>query len=194
MSSRDPHCYAVFGGSFDPPHIAHVLVACWATLVDEVDRVLVVPTFAHAFGKRSVSYEHRHAMCGRAMAGVRNVEICDIERRLGGESRTYHTLRALSEERPGARFRLVVGADILEETERWFRWEDVAAMAPPLVVGRGGYPPPPGPHVTIEMPELSSTEIRRRLAAGETTRGMLPIEVRRYVDAHGLYADDDDVE
>lgn len=137
---------AVFGGSFDPPHIAHVLVACWARLAAPVDRVLIVPTFQHAFGKQSVPFAHRFRMAELAMAPLRDVEVSDIERELGGESRTFHTLEALSKRYPGASFRLVIGADILNETHKWFRWEEVAAMAPPLRDRRE----PPG-HARVEF-------------------------------------------
>jgi nicotinate-nucleotide adenylyltransferase len=99
-----------------------------------------------AFGKKSVGYDDRRAMAKIAMADLRNVYISDIERELGGESRTYHTLEALRARHPKAKWRLVIGADILQETERWFRWDDIVRWAPPLVVGRGGFPPPPGPH------------------------------------------------
>ena len=60
---------AVFGGSFDPPHVAHVLVAAWAHATAGADRVLVVPAGAHPFGKKSASFEDRVAMCERAFAG-----------------------------------------------------------------------------------------------------------------------------
>ncbi len=176
---------AIFGGTFDPPHIAHVLVACWAQVAAEIDEVLVVPTFQHAFGKTAAPYEHRRRMTELAMRDLRKVEISDIERDLGGESRTYHTLVALRERRPDASFRLVVGADILGQTQAWHRWEDIAAMAPPLVVGRRGYPLPP--QCPIAMPDVSSTEIRARLRRGEPTTGLLPPAVASYIAAHGLY-------
>lgn len=176
---------ALYGGTFDPPHIAHVLVACWAGVAAEVDEVLVVPTFRHAFGKDATPYEHRRRMTELAMRDLRKVTISDIERDLGGESRTYHTLQALRRQRPQAQFRLVIGADILEETHAWYRWDDVAAMAPPLVVGRHGYPLPAD--CPLAMPEISSTEVRRRLARGEPATGLVPPAVAAYVAAHGLY-------
>ncbi|HJL05720.1 MAG TPA: nicotinate (nicotinamide) nucleotide adenylyltransferase [Polyangiaceae bacterium LLY-WYZ-15_(1-7)] len=177
---------AVFGGSFDPPHVGHVLVACWARVAAAVDEVLVVPTYAHAFGKRSAPYADRRAMLELALEGLRGVRISDVERDLGGESsRTLHTLQALAKRTPGARFRLVIGADILAETHRWHRWEDVAALAPPLVVGRGGYPLPD--ECPFTMPEISSTEVRRRLQAGERAEGLVPPAVLAYARDRGLY-------
>ena len=176
---------AVFGGSFDPPHVAHVLVACWARAAGGVDRVLVIPTYAHAFGKKSVAYEARRTMAKLAFADLPFVAIDDTERDLGGESRTFHTLESLAKRHPGDSFRLVIGADILAETDRWYRWDDVARLAPPLVVGRGGYPLPP--ECPLEMPEVSSTQLREDIAAGVSITGRVPSPVIDYIEAHGLY-------
>ncbi len=176
---------ALFGGSFDPPHVGHVLVACWASVATDVDEVLVVPTFRHAFGKKATAYEHRRRMTELAMQGLRDVTLSDIERDMGGESRTYDTLEALRASRPGTNFRLVIGADILEQTHAWYRWNDVVAMAPPLVVGRLGYPLPPD--CPLAMPEISSTEVRERLGRGESVTGLVPPAVATYASSHGLY-------
>lgn len=187
---------AVYGGSFDPPHVAHVLVACWARVSAGVDRVTVIPTWRHAFDKRSAPYEDRVRMCELAMAPLAGVEVSRIERTIQ-ESRTLLVLEALREANPGASLRLVVGTDILPSTPRWHRWDAVAALAPPLLVGRRGYPAdaatlaahgleePP-----LTMPELSSTEMRRRLRLGEDVSGRLPAAVAAYARERGLYDDD----
>lgn len=177
--------FAIFGGSFDPPHIAHTLVAAWA-LARGMDEVLVIPTFEHAFGKKSVPFEHRLAMSELAMAPLRSVRVLTTERDLGGESRTFHTLMALKKQFPSANFRLLIGADILKDADRWFRWDDLSRKAPPLVVGRQGY------ELTdpeaIVLPEVSSTEIRRRLGSGESVTGLLAPQVERYLQHHKLYS------
>jgi len=185
---------AVYGGSFDPPHIAHVLVACWARASAGVDRVIVVPTYEHVFDKRSAPYEDRVHMCELAMATLEGVEVSRIERTLQ-ESRTLLVLEALQEANPGADLRLVIGSDILPSTPRWHRWDAVAALAPPLLVGRRGYPvdeaslkahgleEPP-----LTMPELSSTDIRRRLQSGQSVAGRVPPEVAEYARSRRLYS------
>ncbi len=181
-------CIAVFGGSFDPPHVAHVLVAAWVRSASEAERVLVVPTWSHPFGKaHSASYEDRVAMCERAFATVAGVEVSPIERELGEPSRTLHTLEALREREPDARWRLVVGADVLSETDRWHRWDEVIRMAPSLVVGRTGYALPDG--CPIAMPDISSTVLREDLSAGRSTEGRVPQSVRAYILDRGLYKD-----
>jgi nicotinate-nucleotide adenylyltransferase len=178
---------AVYGGSFDPPHVAHFLVASWIASSTGIDRLLLVPTVAHALGKaESASYEHRLAMCALVAERIADAEASDLESSLPKPSRTLTLLETLVARHPGARFRLVVGADIASQTERWHRWDAIVALAPPLWVGRVGYPRPVGS--LVEFPAVSSTDIRARIASGKSTVGLLTDEVRAYVAEHGLYA------
>ena len=176
---------AVFGGSFDPPHVAHVLVAAWARATGAVDRVLVVPAFAHPFGKKSVAFEHRLAMCRIAMESFPFAEVCDIEKEVG-DGRTLYTVEALQKRHPDASFRLLIGSDILAGAHRWHRWDELVTLAPPLVVGRSGYAHTGTPDA-LDLPALSSTQLRARIGAGEATEGRLAFGVANYIETHGLY-------
>jgi len=182
---------AVYGGSFDPPHLGHQEVLGVVAKCLEPDAVLVVPTFFHAFGKQSVPFKHRLEMARLAFTsdlantlGEKKpvVRVTDIEQTLG-MSRSFHTLSALREFYSlDTEFRLVVGADILGETEKWYRWDAVRVLAPPFVVGREGYPGGDTP----PLPNYSSTSIRARLAAGEKPQEVPPA-VRDYIRQHRLY-------
>ena len=177
---------AIYGGSFDPPHLGHVLAVAWALSAADIDEVWVIPTWKHAFGKeQEASFEARMAMCELAFAPFRAVRILDIERELGAVSRTLETLKVLRAEHPDVRFRLMIGADLLETVDRWHRWDDIASLAPPLVVGREGYPRPEG--CTIAIPNVSSTEIRNALDHGRDLHGLVPSEVAEHIRARGLY-------
>ncbi|MFW6050994.1 MAG: nicotinate (nicotinamide) nucleotide adenylyltransferase [Myxococcota bacterium] len=177
---------AVFGGSFDPPHVGHVLAMAYVLAVEAVDGLVMVPTFAHPFGKEpSAGFDHRVRMCELCAEPLRQVEVSRIEEELGGTSHTLRTLEAMTERHPETQLRLVVGADVLPETAKWHRWDRIAQVAPPIVVGRAGYGGPDGP--TVAMPDVSSTELRRRLARDRTTRGMLPAAVERHILDHDLY-------
>src|SRR5437867_3521350 len=132
---------ALFGGSFNPPHVAHQMAVLWALETEDVAEVWVVPTFRHPFEKELAPYDDRLEMCRLAMAplGAR-VVVSDLERELGGEtSRTLVTLEALKARRPDASLRLVIGADIWPEREKWWKWAEVERLAPPLVVRRAGF-------------------------------------------------------
>ena len=176
---------AFFGGSFNPPHVAHQMVCLWVLETQPVDEIVVVPTFKHPFDKVLAPYADRVAMC-RLMTrpfGPR-ARVSTIEEELGDASLTLRTLQALASREPGNSWRLVVGADILAERDKWHRWPDVQALAPPIVVGRPGYA---APEDAPPLAEVSSTDVRRRLAAGESVAALVPREVVAYVLEKGLY-------
>ncbi len=176
---------AVFGGSFNPPHVAHVQAVRVVASRSDVERVLVVPCFSHPFDKALAPFEERLALCEVAFAGVPKVEVSRIEADLGGESVTIRTLEELRRRHPEARLAVVVGADVLPDWKNWFRVADIQKMAERIVLGRPGFPLPPGE--TEMLPDVSSTEIRRRLAADEPVDDLVPPAVQRRIRERGLY-------
>ncbi|MCA9524538.1 MAG: nicotinate (nicotinamide) nucleotide adenylyltransferase [Myxococcales bacterium] len=178
----------VFGGSFNPPHVCHTLVVAYALAAYDLDRVLVIPCNEHAFAKDLARFEDRIAMCRLAFAcfGER-AEISTIERDLGGTSRTLHTLEALAERRPDAELFLLIGSDILQETDKWYRFDAILERAALIVIGRTSYPlADDGAEVPI-LPDMSSTEIRRRTRDGLSLERLLSPSVIDYVRAQHLY-------
>lgn len=177
---------AIYGGSFDPPHLGHILTVAWAISAADVDAVWIIPTWKHVFGKEhGAPFEERMSMCELAFAPFRGVEVLDIERRLGGVSRTLDTLDSLEHDNPDALFRLLIGADVLPSTDRWYRWKDVVKTAPPLVIGRQGYPVPEG--CPISIPNINSTDIRTGLSHAADVTGLVPTTVLEHIHAQGLY-------
>jgi nicotinate-nucleotide adenylyltransferase len=178
----------MFGGSFNPPHVAHVLACALVLSVEEIDRVLVVPAFQHPFAKSLAPFEDRVRMCELAMAWMPRVEVSRVEEELGGESRTLRTLECLSGKHPDWRLRLVIGADILAEAPRWFGFESIEKLAPPIVLGRAGVPAPGAPAALL--PEVSSTQVRDAIARREWTdvEKLVPRAVLAHIRARGLYA------
>ncbi len=186
---------AVFGGSFDPPHVGHVLLAAWALSAGGIDRLLVVPTFAHAFAKRSARFEDRIAMARLAFSifDPARVEVSDLEAHLPPPSYTVRTLEAVRAGWPGASLRLLVGSDILADLPRWREVERIEALAPLLVGGRAGHARD-GAGRSVEpsvpsFPEVSSTEIRALLAAGRRPAHLVPERVLAHIEGHALYAE-----
>jgi nicotinate-nucleotide adenylyltransferase len=171
---------AIYGGSFNPPHVGHAMVAAWLGWTERVDRVWLLPTGAHAFGKSLLPFPTRLAFCHALAATVGPfVEVCGIEGERSGPSYTVDTLRELAAQHPEHRFQLVVGADILPDTPRWKEWPTIATLFEPIVVGRGGYPPVDG---APTFPAVSSTEIRARHDRGESVDGLVPARVRVLLD------------
>lgn len=181
---------AVFGGSFNPPHVAHVLAVAFVLSTAEVDRVLVVPTFRHPFAKSLAPYDDRVRMCALAMTWMPRVEVSRVEEELGGDSLTLRTVEHLQAKLPDARLRLVMGADILLESSKWYRWDEVTKIAPPLVLGRAGVSATTnGPAPPALLPAVSSTEVRALFAKGawDELASLVPREVLAYAREKGLY-------
>jgi nicotinate-nucleotide adenylyltransferase len=132
----------VFGGSFNPPHVAHLFAVVYALATAPIDRVLVIPVFRHPFAKELASFADRLEMCRLALGWIPGVELSTVEQELGGESLTLRTVEHLSARHPAWSLRLLVGADVLPELPKWHRWGRIAAIAPPLVLGRCGGEPP----------------------------------------------------
>ncbi len=177
---------AVYGGSFDPPHVAHTLLVAYVLATADVDRVLVVPTATHPFAKRLCGFEDRVRMCELAMADLQRVRISTIEGELPAPSLTLRTLEALAARHTGASLRLVLGSDLLLETAKWHNFSRIEALAKPIIVERQGYERPGA--TAPALPNVSSTEVRRRLRSGESTQGLLAPRVAEYAIAHQLYS------
>lgn len=179
---------ALFGGSFDPPHLGHQMAMLCALATARVERLLMVPCYRHPFEKRLSAYEHRLAMARLASEPFdARVEVSDVERRLGGDSWTLSTVKAIRAERPRDALVLVIGADLLGERERWHGYAELSSLVEFAVVGRKGYPTDSGGAPLVEIPDVSSTEIRARAARGEPVSGLVADSVADYIAAHGLY-------
>jgi len=162
---------ALYGGAFDPPHLAHAFAVTW--LLSRVDAVWLVPTGEHAFGKQMVPFRERADMVRVALRHFdpQRVSVCTIESELPGPSRTFDTLTVLSERYPEHDFAWVVGADNLTEVHRWHRFDDLVSRWPLYVLGRPGHEAAlarferapwcrPGP----TLPDISSSALRAALA------------------------------
>jgi len=182
---------ALFGGSFNPPHVGHQLLALYVLETAGVDQLWFVPTFQHPFHKALESFEDRRAMCERAVEALgARARVSDVEARLGGASLTLRTVQRLTEEHPGHVFSLVIGSDLVSETHAWHGIAELRRLVPFIVVERGGYgsaaaagqavPP-------VTMPQISSREIRAALAAGQSMTRWISGRVLDYIGERHLY-------
>jgi nicotinate-nucleotide adenylyltransferase len=174
---------AFFGGSFNPPHVAHQFVALYVLETAAVDELWLVPCAKHPFEKVLAPFHHRLRMCELAASALGpRVKVSDVENRLGGESRTLVTLRALQAEHPDHAFHLVVGADIEPELKLWYGAGELLSAIPRIVVGRAGFG-----GGGLAMPAVSSTEIRARIARGDSVAHLVPRTVDAYIREHRLF-------
>ena len=182
---------ALFGGSFNPPHICHVLTVSYVLSVADVDQVWWVPCYQHAFSKKLLQFKDRLNMCRLASAPFGDqVKVSDVEAQLGGESRTIDTVEFLIKQHPQDKFILVVGSDILLEKHLWKRIDDLEVLVEFLVLGREGIKNPHNHPFNIVLPKISSSEIRENLFSGQSDkcRGKLPANVLDYIQSHNLYS------
>ncbi|MDQ6797992.1 MAG: nicotinate-nucleotide adenylyltransferase [Actinomycetota bacterium] len=188
----------VFGGTFDPVHIGHLVAAVGARDALKLDRVLlVVANQPWQKSDRAVSPAgHRLTMLAAAVADVDGLEASAIEIERGGESYTVDTLETLRAAEPASDLFLVVGADVVEDLPSWRRVGDVADLATLVVVTRPGVAPADaGPGwVTerVEIPglDVSASDLRARAAAGQPLHFLVPAPAIDVIRRLNLYAGD----
>ncbi|MFY0480331.1 nicotinate (nicotinamide) nucleotide adenylyltransferase [Achromobacter marplatensis] len=189
----------LLGGSFDPVHVAHLALAQNALQTLGLAAVHLIPA-ANPWQRAALhaTGEQRCDMLELAIAGHDGLVVNPIEIERGGPTYTIDTLRALPRD---ARYAWLLGADQLANFCTWRNWQDIASLVDLAVATRPGTPlAPPAELATWldqhgrrleELPfapmAVSASEIRRRLAAGESTDGLLPPAVAAYIAAHQLY-------
>jgi nicotinate-nucleotide adenylyltransferase len=186
----------VFGGTFDPVHAGHVVVATETRAQLGLDRVLLVVA-GDPWQKRGLvvaSAADRLALATVAVEGIEGVEPSAIEIERGEASVTADTLEALAA--PGRELFLVLGADAVANMPSWRRLDETRHLATVVVVERAGdvHSEPPGPgwrveRVSIPRLDISSTDLRDRLREGRPIDGLVPAEVVREIRRRGLYTD-----
>lgn len=183
---------ALFGGSFDPVHLGHLVVAEVAAEALGM-RVRLVPAREQPF-KRSMhgaTPAQRVDMLRLATAGNPRLAVEPIELELPAPSYTVRTLRALALREPGNRFTLLLGADAAQEMSAWHEAAALPELADVVVFARPGWTVPASSMIrrVLEVPgvDISATAVRQRVAAGRSIRYFVPDAVREFIAAHGLY-------
>ncbi|HYM81828.1 MAG TPA: nicotinate-nucleotide adenylyltransferase [Candidatus Limnocylindria bacterium] len=189
----------LFGGTFDPPHLGHLVLAEWARVRLGLERVLFVPTGQPPHKRRRdlTPAAARVAMTKLAIRGHTAFTVSLHEVRRAGPSFTVDTVRALSASRPRTRLYLIVGADSLDDFHTWNETAEILRMATLAVAGRpgagsrGGSADRRWPRgvVWLGNPEVdvSSSLVRTRMRAGRSVRYLVPDAVATYAATHRLY-------
>jgi len=173
---------ALFGGSFDPPHVGHLLAAAYVLSTEPVDELWFVPVLQHPFGKELLgSYDHRVLLCERIAAELSRAKVSRAEQE-SGEGRTVDLLEWLHRKHPGTRWALVLGTDLDAEKPQWKRFDRVEQLARIVTVGRGGYG-----RSAVTIPEVSSTEVRALIRSGGDASRLVPRAVLEAIRDAGTY-------
>ena len=198
----------MFGGAFDPPHMAHLVLAQLAVEALELDELHIIPTGQAWHKARTLSSpEHRLAMTQLAFQGMPHVVVDDRELQRSGPTFTIDTLEALQRENPGAQLYLVMGADQFVAFQQWHKWQAIAGLAIICVADRAPSTPSSADNdayfeaykdlenrfVRLQMPLMatSATQIRQLMASnvGKTLaiNTLVTEPVARYISANHLY-------
>jgi nicotinate-nucleotide adenylyltransferase len=191
----------ILGGTFDPPHVGHVLGAVDAVEALALDRLIVVPAGTQPLkaGRETAPAADRLAMVRVAFDGAPLFSVDPIEMERTGLSYTVDTLEALAERHPGAELFFVTGADVVRTFELWRDPERILRLARLAILERGGHETRDDEagrralerrgalFPSTRRVDVSSTEVRRRVRAGKSIRGFVPDAVAAYIERAGLY-------
>lgn len=179
----------IYGGSFNPPHMGHQLACLYGLESLLADALWVVPVYQHPFGKDLVDFEHRVKMCELMTEPLgKRASVNTIEKELQSPVRTFELFTALKQKYPQKSFAMLMGSDLLAERERWYRFEDLQNLVKIVVVGRGGFEADPSQEAfDVELPKVSSRDIRERLGLGSSIRGLVPATIQDYLLRSALY-------
>ncbi|TAJ11974.1 nicotinate-nucleotide adenylyltransferase [Marinilabiliaceae bacterium JC017] len=185
----------LFFGSFNPIHLGHYILANYMVEFEKLDEVWFVVSPQNPFKESNglANEQHRLAMTNIACEGFPNLKVCDIEFSLSKPSYTINTLEALEKEFPSHQFHLIMGADNLENIDRWKEASTIINQYPILVYRRMGYSndlPTSSANITISkapIVELSSTQIREWIKSGLHVKGFIPPGVFEYIRDNQLY-------
>ena len=196
----------IYGGSFDPVHYGHLLLAETCREACRLDEVWLIPAAKppHKLDRELTPARQRVEMLELAVTGSEHLKVSSLEIERGGVSYTVDTLRDIAQGHPGAELFVLMGADSLRDLLTWREPAEICCLATPIVVRRSGVAEPDLSSLAglvsaerlaeiqslqVQMPiiELSSTDLRTRAAAGKSLRFRLPRAVEQYIHAHGLY-------
>jgi nicotinate-nucleotide adenylyltransferase len=195
----------LFGGTFDPVHLGHLIQAERCRADAGLDEVWFVPSYRppHKSGRPVTRFEQRVEMLALAVVGQPLFRIDPVEKELPPPSYTAETLAALRDRHPGHTFDLIVGGDVLPDLPTWHRPDRVLEQAGLVVVPRPGSPTLTADQVAtslglapaavrvqpVDSPliDISSRDIRARVAAGHSVRFLTPRAVEEFIREKGLY-------
>ncbi|HSW61014.1 MAG TPA: nicotinate-nicotinamide nucleotide adenylyltransferase [bacterium] len=183
MSSKIKNI-AIFGGKFDPPHLAHRMTIDLAFDKYKMDEVWLIPSFNHPFGFKTTSFEHRLEMC-RIMSKLwknDKVKVMDVEKEIG-TGFTIDLIKHLLSEYPDFSFHLFIGADNWKNKEKWKEFNELEQICKSIkVIGRGK-----DEFDGSALPDISSTMIKEMIRQNEPVHRFLSEGIEDYIRKNSLY-------
>jgi len=193
----------ILGGTFDPPHLGHLIAVVQMKERLGFDEVWLMPVASHAFGKKLTSSRHRLAMT--KLLERTGIIASDFEIELGGISSTYHTMRALKQSFPTHSFTFCIGSDLIADFQKWDNWKELLLENPLAIYPRGYESADIISHAEMVMGKglmsqiaviqgedvvvtnISSTIIRKRIQEGYLVDHLVHPDVLKYITQFKLY-------
>lgn len=188
----------IFGGTFNPPHCGHIKICKHFSDMLRFDKLLIIPTFIppHKQSQSLASANERVEMCKLAFDGIENAQISTIEIERGGKSYTVDTLTQIKNLYPDSELFFIMGTDMFNSFNKWYRWQDILSLCTICVARRENDEiienlyPDYNDKILISETEpfvVSSSEIRERIKAHDSVDGILPEKVTRYINEKKVY-------
>lgn len=183
----------LLGGTFNPPHIGHLIMANEVKHALQLDEVRLMPTSIppHKADPSDATPEQRLRMVEIAVSDAPGLHSSSFEVDRGGVSYTFDTMKALTEQEPDTEFFFIIGGDMIDMLHKWYKIDELmnivtfVGVARPGTIGETRYP-----ITMVQIPEidLSSTLIRNRMQTGGTIQFLVPDDIETYIRQEGLYA------
>lgn len=183
----------ILGGSFDPPHLCHQLLALSTLAIEPIEMLWIIPCSDHPFQKQMTPFEHRTKMCELAFSRLgREVHVLPIEKHLPAPNYTVNTLEIIHQLRPGVELFFTMGSDLLPQLSKWHEHKKLTDLANIIIYMRQGFPVADVPHFLkgqrihsgYTLPNIKSRQIRSSLNQNDI---LLDKTVRNYIEEHSLY-------
>lgn len=182
----------ILGGTFNPPHIGHLIIAEQVYQQLGLEKIFFMPDAnpPHVDHKEAIAAKHRQRMVELSIADNPHFKLEDCELKRGGISYTYDTITELLKKHPDYEIYFIIGGDMVEYLPKWYKIDELVQLVHFVGVKRVGFSlTSPYPILWVDVPliQISSTQIRDKLAAGESIRYLVPDQVAEYIRKEGLY-------
>ena len=187
----------ILGGTFNPPHLGHLIIAEQVRDQLDLDKIVFLPTAEpphSSINKKTISSDIRVELLDLAIHTNPNFEMELYEVEKGGKNYTYNTMKALVDLYPAVDFYFIIGADMIEDLPTWHEIDKLVELVQFVGVNRPGYAVETDyPLIMVDVPlvDISSSAIRKKVAQGCSIQYLVPENVRNYIEREGLYQDDE---
>lgn len=195
VNSSNRKKVGILGGTFNPPHIGHLIIADQVRDQLGLEKILFMPSAnpPHASGKTTIEADYRVKMVERAIEDNSHFELDLTEIKRGGKSYTYETIKQLTEENPDIDYYFIIGGDMVEDLPTWHKVDELVHLVQFVAVNRPAYSVKTTyPVIWVDVPDIdiSSTELRKKIANECSVKYLLPDKTLEYIEEEGLYQDD----